>query len=172
MPRRGSHHLVVRRNVAYFGGRAFPCSIGRGGVAAAAEKREGDGATPAGCWALTQLFWRADRLARPASCLPSAPLGPQLGWSEDPRDLAYNRAVRHPHGFPADRMFRGDPLYDIVAVTDHNTSPVVPGLGSAIFLHLWRRPGHPTAGCVGLQRAVLLWVLSRWQPQSRLVVLG
>jgi L,D-peptidoglycan transpeptidase YkuD (ErfK/YbiS/YcfS/YnhG family) len=153
---------------ARFMGRRFPCSIGRGGVVR--EKREGDLGTPAGAWRLLWLYWRADRLARPATALPALPLGPGQGWSETPEDPAYNRPIRHPHPFPADRMARGDGLYDLCAVTDQNSHPAVPGGGSAIFVHLWRRPRWPTAGCVAFRRPDLEWILARWTPRSRLVV--
>jgi L,D-peptidoglycan transpeptidase YkuD (ErfK/YbiS/YcfS/YnhG family) len=67
-------------------------------------------------------------------------------------------------------MFRADPLYDLVAVLDWNRRPVVPGRGSAIFLHLWRKPRHPTAGCIAFRGADLAWILARWTPRSRVVV--
>jgi L,D-peptidoglycan transpeptidase YkuD (ErfK/YbiS/YcfS/YnhG family) len=166
----GPEDLVVSPRGARFLGRSMPASLGRGGVVAPGDKREGDGATPLGRWRLLRVYWRADRLARPRTILPALPLGPALGWAEDPADPAYNRPVRLPHRFGVDRMARGDPLYDLCAVTDHNAEPVVPGLGSAIFLHRWRRPRHPTAGCVALSAADLAWTLSRWRPRSRLVV--
>lgn len=151
-------------------GRRFPCSAGRGGIVPAAEKREGDGATPAGVWRLLWLYWRADRGAPPRTVLPAVPLDHRQGWAEDPEDPAYNRPIRHPHGYPADRMMRGDGLYDLCAVTDHNAAPVVPGAGSAIFVHLWRGPRRPTAGCVAFSRPDLEWILARWRPTSRLVI--
>jgi len=78
--------------------------------------------------------------------------------------------VRHPHDHPADRMTRGDGLYDACVVTDHNAAPVIPGAGSAIFVHLWRKPRHPTAGCIAFRRRDLWWILARWTPHSRLIV--
>jgi L,D-peptidoglycan transpeptidase YkuD (ErfK/YbiS/YcfS/YnhG family) len=151
-------------------GRRFPCSVGRGGIVPVEAKVEGDGASPAGAWALTWLYWRADRGQRPRTALPAEPLGPQQGWAEDPEDPAYNRPICHPHRFPADRMARGDPLYDICAITDHNAGPAVPGAGSAIFVHLWRRPRWPTAGCIAFRRPDLEWILARWRTTSRLVI--
>ncbi|MEO1722105.1 MAG: L,D-transpeptidase family protein [Pseudomonadota bacterium] len=155
---------------ALYRGRRLPCSIGRGGIAPADAKREGDGATPAGVWRLTALYVRPDRRRALRTCLPIRFLGPQTGWAEDPEDPAYNRPICHPHPFPADRMRRGDGLYDLCAVTDHNSDPAVPGLGSAIFVHAWRRPRHPTAGCVAFRPDHLTWILENWTRGSRLII--
>jgi L,D-peptidoglycan transpeptidase YkuD (ErfK/YbiS/YcfS/YnhG family) len=135
----------------------------------AAQKREGDGASPIGAWPLIGGWWRADRLARPCSRLPLGPAGPCDGWSDDPEDPAYNAAVRLPHPFSAESLRRTDPLYDIVIATGHNR-PTVPGAGSAIFLHCWRAPRRATAGCVALSRPRLLWVLAHLRPGARLVI--
>jgi L,D-peptidoglycan transpeptidase YkuD (ErfK/YbiS/YcfS/YnhG family) len=67
-------------------------------------------------------------------------------------------------------MARGDGLYDLCAVTDQNWQPAVPGGGSAIFVHLWRRPRWPTAGCVAFRRSDLSWILARWTARSRIVI--
>ena len=160
--------LVVNRLGARFKGRRFPCAIGRGGIVA--EKREGDLSTPVGSFRLMWVYVRPDRLTLPETCLPIRPLDHRQGWSEAPEDPAYNQPIRHPHPYPADRMRRGDPLYDLCVVTDQNTDPVVPGSGSAIFVHLWRKPRHPTAGCIAFRRKDLLWILRGWSPQSRLII--
>lgn len=167
-PRRGD--LVVGPWGARFLGRRFPCSTGQGGIVPGAAKIEGDLATPTGAFRLLWLYWRADRLARPATMLTALPLGPRQGWSEAPEDPAYNCPIRHPHDFPADRMARGDGLYDICIVTDQNRNPILPGEGSAIFVHLWRGPRRPTAGCIAFRQGDLAWILARWAPRARLVV--
>jgi L,D-peptidoglycan transpeptidase YkuD (ErfK/YbiS/YcfS/YnhG family) len=160
--------LIVGPWGARYLGRWMPCSIGRGGVRA--DKREGDLASPTGTWRLTGVYWRANRLPRPSTSLDAQILGPQQGWSEDPSDPAYNQPIRHPHAFAADRMARGDRLYNICVVTDQNTDPTIPGHGSAIFVHLWRKPRHPTAGCMAFRRRDLEWILKRWTAKSRLVI--
>ena len=43
---------------------------------------------------------------------------------------------------------RRPPMAAVAAVLEHNTDPVVPGMGSAIFLHVWSAPGQSTSGCV------------------------
>jgi L,D-peptidoglycan transpeptidase YkuD (ErfK/YbiS/YcfS/YnhG family) len=50
-------------------------------------------------------------------------------------------------------MWRDDHVYDLVVVLGHNDDPPVPGLGSAIFLHLARQNYPGTEGCVALARA-------------------
>src|SRR5688572_18392337 len=73
------------------GSRAIPVALGRAGIRA--NKREGDGGTPRGTFRLRRLWWRADRLNRPATRLPVRPIRGDDGWCEDPRDRHYNRPI-------------------------------------------------------------------------------
>jgi len=159
--------LVLTPTGLRFRGRRFPVAVGRGGLTV--DKREGDGATPRGVWHVTGLLYRADRLAPPAPW--AVPVGPGDLWSDDPRDPAYNRPVRAPHPFSHERLRRPDPLYDVVLTTDWNAPDAVPGRGSAIFVHVWRKPRHPTAGCLALRRDHLLWMLAHLRPGTRILVL-
>lgn len=162
LPRRGD--LVVNRWSARFLGRSFPVATGRGGIGA--KRREGDGVTPLGVHRLVAVLHRPDR----GSWHGAAPIGPCDGWSDDPVDPEYNRPVRRPHPFSHEALRRADPQYDLVGVIDWNSAPVRPGAGSAVFLHIWRRPRHPTAGCIAFRREDLVWILARWTPQSRVLV--
>ena len=67
--------------------------------------------------------------------------------------------VTLPYGASAERLWRDDPLYDVVGVLGHNDRPARPGRGSAIFLHRAPAGGAPTAGCIGLDMADLLRLL-------------
>jgi L,D-peptidoglycan transpeptidase YkuD (ErfK/YbiS/YcfS/YnhG family) len=162
--------LVVSRHGARLHGRFLPCAIGRGGITGA--KREGDGATPAGSHRIVALLYRPDRVA--ASLLPdwAVPIGLRDLWSDDVEDPDYNHLVRAPHPFGHERLRRADPLYDVILTTDWNWPAATPGQGSAIFLHTWRGPRFPTAGCVAFARADLLWIARRLEHDSRLIVRG
>jgi L,D-peptidoglycan transpeptidase YkuD (ErfK/YbiS/YcfS/YnhG family) len=160
--------LVVTPMGLRFLGRRFPCTLGRGGIVPPGAKREGDGATPAGEHRLVGMLYRPDRLPRPADW--ALPIGPSDLWSDDPRDEDYNLMVRAPHGFSHERLRRADPMYDLVILTDWNWPHAEPGRGSAIFIHQWRRPGAPTAGCVALPRRALHWIAPRITYQTRLIV--
>lgn len=151
-------------------GRRFACAIGRGGITAG--KREGDGATPAGAHHFIGLLYRPDRIARAALPDWALPIGPSDLWSDDPRDPDYNLMVRAPHPFGHERLSRADPMYDLILLTDWNWPQAIPGEGSAIFVHSWRRPRHPTAGCVAFDRNDLLWIARRIRHQTRLIVMA
>jgi len=152
----------------WFAGRRLPCTIGRGGIVAASAKREGDGATPAGVHQIVGMLYRPDRMPRPVPW--AVPIRPGDLWSDDSRDADYNLMVRAPHEFSHEALRRADPLYDLVLITDWNWPEAAPGRGSAIFLHRWRRPGYPTAGCVAFAPADLLWIARQLTPQSRLII--
>jgi L,D-peptidoglycan transpeptidase YkuD (ErfK/YbiS/YcfS/YnhG family) len=148
--------------------RSLACALGRGGVAL--DKREGDGATPVGRFALRRVLYRPDRVSAPATALAVAASDPADGWCDDPADPAYNRPVRLPYPARHEVMWREDGLYDVVVVLSHNDDPVVSGRGSAVFLHCRRPDGAPTAGCVAIDRAALLALLERCDSETVLVV--
>ena len=143
-------------------GRLIPCTMGRSGIRAAGDKREGDAATPAALLHVTACLYRADRVARPAPWAIPLRLGDL--WCDEADHPAYNQLVQAPLAASHEEMRRADPLYDIVLVTDWNAAPVRPGRGSAIFLHQWRRPGAPTAGCLAMSRANIAWLAARAEP--------
>src|ERR1051325_9452394 len=96
--------------LSYSGGRLrWPAGstravCGRGGVRA--DKREGDGASPAGTFALLRGYYRADRRPAPPSALPMAALRPEDVWVDDPADPNYNRLVTLPYAGHHEEMWR------------------------------------------------------------------
>lgn len=154
--------MCATKGLASIAGLVFPCALGRSGRRAI--KREGDGATPVGAFAVRRAFYRADRLLRPATRVPLVPLRPGDGWCDAVGDRNYNRKVEHPYPASAEHMWREDGLYDVVVVLDHNERPRVQGGGSAVFIHV-ARPGYrPTAGCIAFQRSHLLRLLKLLEP--------
>ncbi len=66
---------------------------------------------PVGRFGLVNVFYRADRLPRPVTRLPAAPVRHDLGWCDDPTDRRYNRPVRLPCPARHERsVARGRPL--------------------------------------------------------------
>lgn len=147
----------------------IPCTIGRGGPCTADAKREGDGCTPLGIWPIRGALLRPGRVS-----LTAAPLIPWRwtresdGWSDGVDDSAYNRPVLLPHRFSHEHLQRADAAYDIVIVLGHNDAPPAPGMGSAIFWHIWV-PGEagspkPTEGCVAIARGAMDSIMPQLKP--------
>lgn len=171
IPAQCPHDMLLSRQGLWFMGRRLPCSIGRGGRRL--DKREGDGATPVGVHRITGMLYRPDRLAAPSDW--ARPIRPGDLWSDDGADPDYNHLVRakptqHRYPFSHEALRRGDPLYDIVLLSDWNWPEARAGQGSAIFLHQRRRPGYPTEGCIAFSRNDLRWLCARLTPGTRLIV--
>jgi L,D-peptidoglycan transpeptidase YkuD (ErfK/YbiS/YcfS/YnhG family) len=156
------------RGVLRMLGATTPVALGRTGVRA--NKREGDGATPRGRFRLVRLWWRADRLARPASALPTRPIASDDAWCEDPADRRYNQPVKLTSARAGDRLRRDDSLYDLLIELDHNTRPRISGRGSAIFIHVARPGLRPTSGCIALEAGALRRLLVRLKRNSTIEI--
>jgi len=145
--------FLVRSGIVTGAGMTCRAAMGRAGIVT--PKREGDGGTPAGRMRLLRVLYRADRVRAPECVVPVEPIGADDGWCDDPNAAEYNKRVRLPFGGRHEALWREDGLYDIVGVLDWNFAPVVPGRGSAIFLHVAAPDFAPTAGCVALSVADL-----------------
>ena len=155
--------LIVTHWGARFMGRRFACAVGRGGIGR--KTGEGDGITPQGFHRVEAVLCRTDRTQGPGSAIPMTAI-----WSDAPQDPGYNTMQLGPNpNHSHERLRRADPLYDLIGVLDYNRHPVVPGAGSAIFLHIWRKPRHPTEGCIAFSRPDLHWILSNWTDRSRVI---
>ena len=118
-----------------------------------------------------QVFYRADRVPRPRTALPVRALRPNDGWCDATGDRNYNRPVTLPYAARAERLWRGDGLYDIVVVLDHNTAPRARGRGSAVFMHIAREGYAPTQGCIALKLHDLRALLEASGPGAAITIL-
>ena len=122
------------------------------GIAPQGTKREGDGKTPAGLFALKRgLCYVQDFV----SSFPMEVYNDRYIWDENIYSPTYNTLLRNPApGTKGDRLWKHRHLqYRYIVVVEYNTDPVIPGAGSAIFLHAWRAKGKSTAGCVGMSES-------------------
>ncbi len=149
--------LIGPDGVLVLGERRYRAALGHGGVRSL--KQEGDGATPEASLPLRRVLYRADRVARPRSTWPTMPLAPHDGWCDEPGHAEYNRLIRLPNPARHEALWRDDGIYDVIAVLGWNDDPVMPGRGSAIFLHVARPGLAPTDGCIALALPDLLAAL-------------
>ena len=147
----------------FFYGWRVPCHIGHGGLTN--NKKEGDHCTPIGAWPIRRVFYRSDRTEKPVTRLPTIRITENMGWSDDPGDPQnYNRLVTLPYCYSHEKLWRNDSLYDICVELGYNDSPPVVGKGSAIFMHLSKKDGSPTLGCIALDKTDLLYLLCKIVP--------
>lgn len=143
------------KRVLVFG--PWTARVGYNGVARPGRKREGDGKTPSGTYGFGFFFGVQPD---PGFSFSFRHAYSYDYWDDDPSSPRYNEWVdarKQKPGANPEPMHQV-PAYDYAAVIAYNTARV-PGLGSAIFLHVGT--GTATAGCVSLPRGELIKVL-RW----------
>ena len=69
-----------------------------------------------------------------------------------------------------EKLWRDDQAYDLIVELGYNDDPVVPGRGSAIFMHVAKPGFTPTEGCVAMEKEDLLAVLELLQPGSTIEI--
>lgn len=152
------------------------------------RKTEGDGRAPAGVFRLVSAF---GPMAPPFKTrMPWLRTRPSLVCVDDPRGGAYNRlvdedlapapapdagAAEAPTFRSVERLVRNDGVYDLGLLVDQNgagdtEARVVPGRGSCVFLHLWKRRGRATQGCTAMARPDLEKIVE-WLDPARKPVL-
>ncbi|WP_342565977.1 L,D-transpeptidase family protein [Paenibacillus sp. FSL R7-0345] len=141
----------------------IPVTLGAGGIG---KIKEGDQRTPSGVYKLGEAFGSA---AGPDGLkIQYSKVGSQDYWVDDPSSAEYNQRITYA-GNPKTRWASYErllhPLYKYAIVVRYNDEPVVPGKGSAIFLHIWRGAGQPTAGCIAMSESNLLKLMKQLDPQ-------
>ena len=130
-------------------------SIGKKGIIAAQNKMEGDLKTPAGLYLLGTAFGTTDLRLR----FPYRKLTIDDKFVDDINSKQYNRWVRGKTDAASyEPMLK---YYRYGIVINYNMDPVIPGKGSAIFIHNWSILEEPTSGCIAMAESNLITIL-RW----------
>ena len=133
------------------------------------HKKEGDNRSPAGLFSLGPTFGHQ----RHAKKMPFIPITEDLECVDDSNSLYYNqfvntRFIEKRDWNSSEKMKEVGHLYVIGLVVHHNVSPIKPGMGSAIFMHIWRNPGGGTAGCTAMEhehmQEIVEWLDSDQSP--------
>lgn len=139
-----------------------PGIVGRGGVTT--SKQEGDGCTPAGYYALGPCYGED---AKSATAMEYHQIVKGDFWVDDPNSQYYNQFVHlddilvdRPEWTSGEDLFELLRYYRYMVVIRYNMDPIVPGAGSAIFLHC-QAGDTTTSGCVSTKEATVFAIL-RW----------
>lgn len=136
-------------------------------------KKEGDNRSPAGVFAIGGAWGYAASIKKNPE-LPYRQVTARDLWVEDPASPQYNKNVILDHD-PANawekkqQMKQDDAAHSLKLFIAHNAPPkAIPGEGSSIFFHIWRRDGAaPTAGCTTMEKGKLQWLISQIDPAKR-----
>jgi L,D-peptidoglycan transpeptidase YkuD (ErfK/YbiS/YcfS/YnhG family) len=154
-------------------GRAIPVTLGRSGLRwgrglhanprGAALKKEGDGCSPAGIFALDHAFGNMPAAKSGAARWPWRQMTASHAGVDDSKSLYYNRVVDaaavKKDWTSAENMVPAGGVYRRGVVVRHNWDQR-PGAGSCIFLHIWQSSRTPTAGCTAMSARDMLRVIS------------
>ena len=151
-------------------GGPYVARLGKSGLSA--NRREGDGTTPAGTFRIGRTMY--GNAPNPGVRFPYHRLRCGDWWDEDPTSPTYN-SFQHVHcgttppfAGESEGMWQQPSPYPYLAVIEYNTRPVVAGRGSGIFLHA--QTGGPTIGCISLRRDQLAAVLRWLRPAAKPVI--
>lgn len=148
----------------------YSARVGRNGLSA--DRREGDGTTPAGVFAIGRTMYGNE--PDPGVRFRYRRLRCGDWWDADPASPTYNSfrhvpcGTRPPFAGASEPMWELRRAYAFLAVIEYNMRPVVPGRGSGIFLHA--DTGRATVGCISVARGQLRTVLRWLRPAARPVI--
>ena len=150
--------IIKNKETLVFDDFKFRCSIGKNGLTR--HKVEGDKKTPKGIFTLGNLFYRKDKNKKINTKINRVVIKKNMGWCDDPRDKKnYNKLVEIKKDVKCEKLFRKNKIYDLLIPINYNTKNIIPGKGSAIFIHLTKNY-KKTLGCISLKKKRFLYFTS------------
>lgn len=164
-------------------GAAQPVLIGRSGSAwgiglhptpsHGPVKREGDGRSPAGVFAIGEAFGYAptERTALPYSPMAASSYCVDVSGSPlynrivDARVVGDQAVAGATEPMRRDLHDNGDQRYRLGFVIEHNPRGL-PMSGSCIFAHLWKSPVDATSGCTAMEASTMDALLGWLRPDA------
>lgn len=160
--------LLVKNNHLFVEGRQIQCAIGLNGLTE--NKQEGDLCTPIGTFHFDKIYYRADRLGNMKFIINSSMISKYDGWCDDQKSDLYNQYIQFPFHQSAEHLYRIDQIYDIICVINYNTFPIIPGRGSAIFLHIAKPGFSGTEGCIAIEKKELIKIATNLTAYSTIEI--
>lgn len=162
-------NIIIKKNLLKYKDYKLKCCIGKSGISK--SKNEGDLATPRGTYSLGPLYYRKDRINHIKTKLKKKIIRKNMGWCDDIKSKKYNKEVRFPFKYHAEKLFRKDKIYDIFINIKYNFKPTIKNRGSAIFLHLANKKYKPTKGCVAIKKKDFLKILPLIEKKTKISIL-
>ena len=93
-----------------------------------------------------------------------------MGWCDDPESKSYNKLIKFPFRYSAEKLYKNNNIYDVLLIIDYNLKPVVKNKGSAIFLHIAKKNYSPTKGCVAISKKDMNLLLTFINKKTKLII--
>ena len=161
------HIKLINKNL-YLNDYKLKCAVGKRGITS--KKKEGDKKTPKGSFKFVSLFYRKDRIKKIKSNLKKYVIKKNMGWCDDPYSKYYNKLIRFPFKFGAEKLYLRKNIYDIILILNFNLNPVVKNKGSAIFLHISSKNYTPTNGCIAVSLKDMKLLLKKINKKTSLTI--
>jgi L,D-peptidoglycan transpeptidase YkuD (ErfK/YbiS/YcfS/YnhG family) len=146
----------------------FRCALGKAGV----NKKivEGDNITPKGMFKIIKIYYRPDKIKKIKTLIKKIKIKKNMGWCDDPNSDFYNKQIKLPTKLSHEKLYRNDNLYDLIAVLNYNTNPIIKNRGSAIFMHITKNSYKKTKGCIALKKEHLTKIISKINKNTKIKI--
>ena len=161
-------NIKLKNKFLYFDKYKIKCAVGKRGITV--NKREGDDKTPAGLFKFKSIFYRKDRIPIIRINLRKFIIKKNMGWCDDIDSKFYNKLIKFPFNFGAEKLWLKENIYDVIIIISHNIKPVVSGKGSAIFLHISRKNYLSTRGCIAISKRDMHFLISKIDANTKLTI--
>ena len=160
--------FVKNKETLIFDSFKFRCSIGKKGFTK--KKIEGDNKTPVGTFTIENLYYRKNKFKNLDTKLNCIEIKKNMGWCDDPKDKKnYNKLVKLKKNIKCERLYRNDNQYDLLIPINYNRKKIIPGKGSAIFIHLTKNY-RSTLGCVALKKSDFLILIKLIKKKEKIKI--
>jgi L,D-peptidoglycan transpeptidase YkuD (ErfK/YbiS/YcfS/YnhG family) len=146
----------------------FRCALGSAGVKK--KTKEGDNITPKGIFKVIKIYYRPDKIKKITTLIKTIKIKKNMGWCDDPRSRFYNKQIKLPSKLGHEKLYRSDNLYNLIAVLNYNTKPIIKNKGSAIFIHIAKKNFSKTKGCIAVKKEDLIYLLSKIKRNSQVKI--
>ena len=161
-------NIIIKNHFLIYKDFKFKCSIGRNGIKR--FKKEGDLITPKGTFKLGIIYYRKDKIKYLNCKLKKKIIKNNMGWCDDSLSTKYNKEIRFPFKWGAEKLYRKNRIYDMFINILYNQKPIKKNKGSAIFLHLTNSKYRPTKGCIAVLKKDFLKILPYIKKETKISI--
>ena len=161
-------HININNKFLFINHYKVKCVVGKRGIGK--KLKEGDKITPKGKYRIKFILYRKDRISSITTKIPKFIIKKNMGWCDDPNSKDYNKLIRFPFKYSAEKLYKKENIYDIILVLDYNINPIIKDKGSAIFIHIAKKNYAYTSGCVAVSKKNLKEIVKQINKQTRIKI--